>query len=266
MVTAPVVPLFVKAVSDERFQRVMLRQERDFRRIQIKLFKEQIADMLKRLRRITGQKADPLDFNLSDIFTAAAWGARFRELGKPSMARAMEAGAESQITLFRLDIVFDLTKPIPSAWLDKRAQFWSARVNGETSRLVNRAMVEVNNNREGVAGFARRLREIDAFNSDVRAFRAARTETVAATNQGHLESYREAEIPGKEWRTSRDARVRPLQEGDDPRWNHVAADGQVVGLDEPFIVSGESLSAPGQDGSPGNVINCRCNVLPVFTI
>ena len=57
----------------------------------------------------------------------------------------------------------------------------------------------------------------------------------------------------KVWVTAADERVRP---------DHVAANGQVVGYDDPFIVGGEQLWFPGdrEHGSPGNTIQCRCVV------
>ena len=57
----------------------------------------------------------------------------------------------------------------------------------------------------------------------------------------------------KVWISAADERVRP---------DHVAANGQTVGYDEPFIVGGEQLWFPGdrENGSPGNTIACRCVV------
>lgn len=57
----------------------------------------------------------------------------------------------------------------------------------------------------------------------------------------------------KVWISAADERVRP---------EHVAANGQTVGYDEPFIVGGEQLWFPGdrENGSPGNTIQCRCVV------
>lgn len=57
----------------------------------------------------------------------------------------------------------------------------------------------------------------------------------------------------KVWISAADERVRP---------DHVAANGQTVGYDEPFIVGGEQLWYPGdrENGSPGNTIQCRCVV------
>ncbi len=49
-----------------------------------------------------------------------------------------------------------------------------------------------------------------------------------------------------------DARTRP---------DHVAADGQRAGMDDPFTVGGAKLSRPGDpEGPPKQIINCRCIV------
>jgi uncharacterized protein with gpF-like domain len=47
--------------------------------------------------------------------------------------------------------------------------------------------------------------------------------------------------------------------------NHVAADGQIVGMNEPFTVSGEKLMFPGDPaGSAKNTIMCRCQVVFIY--
>jgi uncharacterized protein with gpF-like domain len=57
--------------------------------------------------------------------------------------------------------------------------------------------------------------------------------------------------PTKEWVSQGDNRVRDA---------HLSADGQVVAVNQPFIVKGERLMYPGDPaGSPGNIINCRCS-------
>ncbi len=79
----------------------------------------------------------------------------------------------------------------------------------------------------------------------------ARTETHGAANAG---AYRAAQETGlqlrKEWISVIDDRTR------DP---HLAANGQVVDQNEPFIVNDEPLMFPGDpSGSADNIINCRC--------
>jgi uncharacterized protein with gpF-like domain len=51
-----------------------------------------------------------------------------------------------------------------------------------------------------------------------------------------------------------------------PRPGHLAADGQVVDVDQPFIVEGEALMFPRDPaGSPENTIGCHCVQGPYFS-
>jgi SPP1 gp7 family putative phage head morphogenesis protein len=91
--------------------------------------------------------------------------------------------------------------------------------------------------------------------SSQRATTIAQTETSAAYGAGRQEAMQEAGITLKQWLTSGNANVRPA---------HQAANGQIVPVDEPFIVDGEELMNPGDSsGSPGNVINCHCVAIPI---
>ena len=71
----------------------------------------------------------------------------------------------------------------------------------------------------------------------------------------------------KQWWTAQDERVRPMYKGkiypSREMWDHAAAHGQVVGVNEPFIVSGEELMFPrDSNGSLANILGCRCNSIP----
>lgn len=87
----------------------------------------------------------------------------------------------------------------------------------------------------------------------VRATRIARTEIISASNLGSLMGAKSTELPlNKEWLATQDNRTR---------LDHLDADGQTVGIDDLFTVSGELLSFAGDwthGASAGNVINCRC--------
>lgn len=88
-----------------------------------------------------------------------------------------------------------------------------------------------------------------------RAELIARTETVAANNQGALASWSaladSAQVTAtKTWLATPDGRTRP---------EHADANGQTVGIKDSFIVGGEAISGPG-DGSAANVCNCRCTL------
>lgn len=84
--------------------------------------------------------------------------------------------------------------------------------------------------------------------------RIARTQTTRLENMARLDAYGVGKNMGyrmvKQWVCVHDKKTREA---------HKNANGQIVGIDEPFIVDGEELMHPGdQAGSAGNVINCRC--------
>lgn len=96
----------------------------------------------------------------------------------------------------------------------------------------------------------------------LRAERIARTEVLAAGNNGSLEAAKAFGVPmTKSWLTTKDSRTRGTA-ADDP-FSHLEPDGQTVKLDEAFIVGGEPLQFPGDSSaaSAGNIINCRCTLL-----
>jgi hypothetical protein len=89
-----------------------------------------------------------------------------------------------------------------------------------------------------------------------RAATIARTETHAAASFATDEATRELGLPAqkKRWVSVGDARTRP---------SHAAANGQEVGIDEPFIIRDKGAEIEMKyphDGSGGasNNINCRC--------
>jgi hypothetical protein len=60
----------------------------------------------------------------------------------------------------------------------------------------------------------------------------------------------------KRWLSTGDNRTRD---------SHLAAHGQIVPVDEPFLVDGEELNHPKDPGgSAGNTINCRCTVVTIW--
>lgn len=93
----------------------------------------------------------------------------------------------------------------------------------------------------------------DMTKSDLQ--RISRTETHSVYNEAKQETMNLSEaVTGKSWVSSGLSNSR--------EW-HSDADGQTVAYDEPFIVMDEELMYPGDpSGSPENVINCACTMIP----
>lgn len=115
----------------------------------------------------------------------------------------------------------------------------------------------------GVDKIGKRIRETAAPMSALRAHIISRTETHTAANFGAQTA---AELTGldmrREWVSAADERTR---RSPPDKFDHMEADGQVVGMKEPFIVSGERLMFPGDPtASAGNQIACRCSVVFIY--
>jgi phage portal protein BeeE len=83
----------------------------------------------------------------------------------------------------------------------------------------------------------------------------AQTETAAAFGFGELEGYRAGGVRRRQWLTSLLPSVRP---------SHQEAEGQTVGIDEPFRVGDALLMYPGdEDGPAEEVINCHCTTVAI---
>jgi uncharacterized protein with gpF-like domain len=107
----------------------------------------------------------------------------------------------------------------------------------------------------GVADIKRRI--VEKTGGQIARNRArtiAQTEVHAAANAASHSAVESLNRPyRKEWISAlQPERTRPA---------HLAAHGQVVEGNEQFIIDGEGLRFPGDpNGSPGNIINCRCVV------
>jgi len=105
----------------------------------------------------------------------------------------------------------------------------------------------------GTEAIGREIRKSIPGIASYRAATIARTETHTASNIGAMAA---AQATGlnlrKEWLAAEDDRTRE---------DHADADGQIVGLNEPFTVGGVQMMEPGDPSAPPEqTINCRCAV------
>jgi hypothetical protein len=157
------------------------------------------------------------------------------------------------------DIEFSPFDEAIRAWV---ATFAGERIVGITSTtqaMIQRLLQKAIDEGYGVAKAQALIRSEFTTMSRLRAERIARTEIVSASNLGSIEGARSTGLNlQKNWLSTRDGRTRTLETGE---FDHLSVDGQPADLNGFFNVSGEDLMYPGDiNGSPGNVINCRCTV------
>jgi len=251
-----------KAIIWKRFVREQQKHERKFKETlkpAWRLFKQEVE---KAIKNGGGLEAVDYDVIIQKMGEQAKKGISetfeyFARQGKADAKALQGAITKMDVDFSEWDDAVDMTLPHIIEWLEKYPFIFAQQVTETTIEMLRKELQEALRNHEGINEIMKRVaRVFDLSEKGWRAERIARTETIRAANKGTLEGYRQAGVRKKEWVTALDERTR--------EW-HAEADGQIVGIDEPFIVGGEQLMYPGDpNGSPENTINCRCTVAPVI--
>lgn len=126
-------------------------------------------------------------------------------------------------------------------------------ITGTTLGVIKSAILRGQQDGLGETQIAKAISEsVGGAIGEARSRIIARTEIHNAATYGMQAAAEETQQKlTKEWVSVHDERTRDA---------HAEADGQTVGLDEPFEVDGEFIDIPGE-GSAENSINCRCTVI-----
>ncbi len=161
-------------------------------------------------------------------------------------------------------VTFNVDERAAGAWIQRKVlklqqeatKFTHESLSDAVVEGVRDATAEGLSQSETIAQIEDRITEFFDFSATGRAERLARTEVIGASNAAAADTMKQLGAVGKTWLTSRDSRVRDM---------HMEMEGQEQMIDQPFITSdGDTLMYPGdQSAGPGNVINCRCTLLPV---
>jgi len=148
-------------------------------------------------------------------------------------------------------------------WIDEYGLKKAKGINDTTNKVLNDKLVSSLSasaaSGDSLGNIIKNLMSIcdDTYDDmdKARATTIARTETTGAMNFGSYATYKTEGVGKKEWVATMDDRTRD---------DHIDADGQVVGIDDPFDVGGDQLMYPGDPGGdPGEVVNCRCTTSPI---
>lgn len=144
-------------------------------------------------------------------------------------------------------------EPLVVDWIRKNGAKKVTQITRTTREQLQNILKRGQDDGAGTAVIAKMIR--DDFGDIISRSRSemiARTEMHSAANAAQYIAADSLGVPNmkREWIAADDERTRD---------SHAEANGQVVGMDEPFEVGGESLMQPGDPGgSPEEIINCRC--------
>jgi uncharacterized protein with gpF-like domain len=139
------------------------------------------------------------------------------------------------------------------AALDAKAYDHAVIAIGTTKAALQAEFASAIEQGEGISQLAKRIDALFGREEKVRSKLIARTELTDVINYGSTETLRREGYQNKEWSTVIDGRERA---------SHAAADGQVVGIQQTFMVGGSTAFFPGDSNLPiGERANCRCAVV-----
>jgi phage portal protein BeeE len=147
------------------------------------------------------------------------------------------------------EIAGEGTEPDGTPWRIKN-------INDTTLGRLRAQLVEGVEGGEDIRALSRRVRETFKEATEARSRVIARTEVLRSSNFGTHEAHVTSGVVAKrQWVATFDGRGRD---------EHVAADGQTVGLSQPFVLSdGTTAMYPGATGVAAHDINCRCTTVAV---
>jgi SPP1 gp7 family putative phage head morphogenesis protein len=150
--------------------------------------------------------------------------------------------------------MFSMSNPRVLEYLGIRTAKFGIYVTETISKDITAQLKLAYDAGESIPQIAARIENVfDA--AENRATMIARTEMVACSNEGALESYRQSGVvQQKQWLAALDERTRE---------SHMMANGDIVDLEDDFKVGYSSGPCPGSIGDPAEDCNCRCSVAPV---
>ena len=194
---------------------------------------------------------------LDDLF--ATYAAENAVILEEAHRRAFNVAAQRVAVSLGADFSFILRNPDVLERLAERANLLSGDVSDDTfDRIRDTIRKTFWEDRQGVDAVARALEEEFEFLNGARARLIAHQETLTIVEEATQESFQRDGINRKRWLAS-------INNPTPPRPSHREAHGQVVGVDEPFIVGGSELMHPGDPNAPlEETMNCRCDSVAVI--
>jgi len=245
----------------KQFDTLTTRISKEYLKIIDKYFTGQEKRVLTKLNTLKTVKIS--EEELEDLF-GANWREEIEEWAKVSKEVheiALDSNAKREIVNYGFDITFDVKNPLSQKWLDTYSLDKSKEVMDTQKDAIKDTLLEGFSNGESIQDLSKRIKDVYTpfKNAGWKAKRISRTEVIAASNEGALESYKQAGIEKKGWL---------VQRAGEPRDTHIAAgnkyENKGIDINKNFAVGSGSGAAPGQIGIAEEDCNCRCSVIAII--
>ena len=253
--------------------------ERKWHRVLRQIFttqEEDIKDLLTdNFKRMSGQyanwsrpkveKALEKDARLDNVEVAVMeWVSEFDEKGYPILRSIYEEAGKAAVDLTATGISFEIDNQLSAEYLKKRSYDFARRVNETTAADLRRILSEGVLDGESIDQLSKRVADYYGDQArDYRTNRIARTETLASTNAGSYDGYKQAGVSHKAWLSARDQATRDDHLELDSKYREETA----IPMDEPFEIDGSRGMSrgmfPGEFDTVEQNVNCRCTFVGV---
>lgn len=181
--------------------------EENLRRAMTKLFQEQEIEALRELRKRKNMEIKDVD-DVLKVPKKKEQIKKFIETVLPRITEMVSLNGTNAFAQLGVEGSFNVTNPKVIKWIKDRAGYLIKEISNTTLENLRRTLTEGIEAGESIPNLAKRVSSVYEEAKDYRSVRIARTETIAASNQGALQAYDQSGVvEKKEWLTAIDERT-----------------------------------------------------------
>ncbi|MCU4667633.1 phage minor head protein [Bacillus paralicheniformis] len=194
-----------------------------------------------------------------NLFAGDDFEEQFQELTEGFLQQTIEELASVIMDSLDPEVPFKALSSRSIKWIKSWSEELAEIMKLNTHEAVENILTEAIENGSSIQDIELTLRDLPQFDR-ARARTTAITEVLAASSAAQQEAYSQSPaVIAKKWRHSGGKK-------NNPRENHMALDGTVIGVDEEFVIpgSGETCMHPRDSKlSAKERVNCHCVLSPV---
>ena len=194
-----------------------------------------------------------------NLFAGDDFEERFQELTEGFLQQTIEELASVIMDSLDPEVPFKVLSSRSTNWIKGWSEELADIMKLNTHEAVENVLTEAIKNGSSIQNIELTLRDLPQFDR-TRARTTAITEVLAASSAAQQEAYSQSPaVIAKKWKHSGGKK-------NNPRENHMALDGTVIGVDEEFTIpgSGETCMHPRDSKlSAKERVHCHCVLSPV---